>query len=223
MKQQNYLLHFIIYLIFALFPQDMALASAFLCLPHTSIADMPRPARLVSLSFCASSIVSESTLCSLVIQITTPCSHGRILSFRIKIWMLNFCIFWWNGKYLPNIHPCREDDDQEEAATQPETNEAEIWLKLALLHLLIRRLGNIFQWMIHFTSETRFVLICLDIFVCFFPLTDCDWGNSVLFSSSHCNVASTRPADSRRKYWVVDTIYNLFVIFILDILFLFLF
>ena len=81
-----------------------------------------------------------------------------------------FVFFWWKCKYLPNIHPCRKDDDQEEAAPQPETNEAEIWLKLALLHLLISWLGNIFQWMIHFTSETRFVLICLAVFFCFFFL-----------------------------------------------------
>ena len=163
----------------------MALASAFLCLPHTSMADMPRPARLVSLSFCASSIVSESTLCSLLIQMTTPCSQGRIFSISSRH---ETFVFGGKCKYLPNIHPCREDDDQEEAAPQPETNEAEIWLKLALPHLLISWLGNIFQWMIHFTSETRFLLICLEIFFCFFPLTDCDWGNSVLFSSSHCNL-----------------------------------
>lgn len=90
------------------------MASALLCLPHTSM-DTPRPA-LLSLSLCASSISWESCLCSRLIQNTTPGSMGQYFARKIYIFLkanvFNFLLYmliakyssvpwwWWSGRGL---------------------------------------------------------------------------------------------------------------------------
>ena len=149
----------------------MALASAFLCLPHTSIADMPRPARLVSLSFCASSIVSESTLCSLLIQITTPCSHGRILSFNSRYECWTFLFFgekqifakyssvprgWWSGR---GRRPARDqrgwDMTQTCAASPPHQKTRQYFPENDSFHFRNTFCTDLFGYICLFFSSNR--------------------------------------------------------------------
>ena len=128
--------------------------------------------------------------------------QGSIFCEKNKIKARKY--FKHSAGWLQNIHPCREDDDQEEAASQPQPHEAEVGLKLALLHLFV--INNIFQRTIHRihinTQLCTFLstLICLEISI--FVLFSSNWLWQH-FVQDQVNVVRARPADSR----VVNTIY----------------